>query len=188
MCAGMRDAANLAWKLAAVLRHGAPDALLDTYESERLPHVRAFIELAVQLGNVIQATDSGSIAERERRFAARPEVFDFPRPQLGPGCRLDAPPPVGMIFPQPRLADGRLMDEAIGQRFAVVGDAALLEGLATDAVALPGVGTDWLAEHSARAAVLRPDRYVFAVARDRKELEEALRVLAAGGSPPSESP
>ena len=188
MCAGMRDAANLAWKLAAVLRHGAPDTLLDTYESERLPHVRAFIELAVQLGNVIQATDSGSIAERERRFAARPEVFDFPRPQLGPGCRLDAPPPVGMIFPQPRLADGRLMDEAIGQRFAVVGDAALLEGLATDAVALPGVGTDWLAEHSARAAVLRPDRYVFAVARDRKELEEALRVLAAGGSPPSESP
>jgi 3-(3-hydroxy-phenyl)propionate hydroxylase len=93
-----------------------------------------------------------------------------------------------MIFPQPRLADGRLMDEAIGQRFAVVGDAALLEGLATDAVVLPGVGTDWLAEHSARAAVLRPDRYVFAVARDRKELEEALRVLAAGGSPPSESP
>lgn len=183
MCAGMRDAANLSWKLAAVLRGEAPDSLLDTYESERLPHVRAFIELAVQLGNVIQATDSRSVSDRERRFAARPEVFDFPRPQLGPGCRLDAPPPVGTIFPQPRLADGRLMDEAIGQRFAVVGDDALVEGLATDAVVLPGVGTDWLGEHKVRAAILRPDRYVFTVARDRPELDHALqsmRTMIAG--------
>jgi len=178
MCAGMRDAANLCWKLAAVLRGEAADSLLDTYESERLPHVRAFIELAVQLGNVIQATDSATVADRERRFAAQPEVFDFPRPQLGPGCRLDAPLPVGTIFPQPRLADGRLMDEAIGQRFAVVGDAALVEGLATEAVVLPGVGTDWLAEHKMGAAILRPDRYVFAVARDRDELDSALRALA----------
>jgi 3-(3-hydroxy-phenyl)propionate hydroxylase len=178
MCAGMRDAANLAWKLAAVLRDGAPDGLLDTYESERLPHVRAFIELAVELGNVIQATDSGTVAGREARFAERTEVFDFPSPQHGPGCRLDAAPPVGTIFPQPRLADGRPMDEAIGRRFAVVGDAALLEGLVTDAVSLPGAGAAWLAEHDVRAAILRPDRYVFAVVRDRAELEAALRTLA----------
>ncbi|MGE4078699.1 MAG: bifunctional 3-(3-hydroxy-phenyl)propionate/3-hydroxycinnamic acid hydroxylase [Reyranella sp.] len=179
MCAGMRDAVNLAWKLAAVLRGEAPDSLLDTYESERLPHVRAFIELAVRLGNVIQATDSATVADRERRFAARPEVFDFPRPQLGPGCRLDAPPPVGTIFPQPRLADGRLMDEAIGQRFAIVGDAAVLGGLGSNAVVLADIGTEWLAEHKVRAAILRPDRYVFAVARDREELQAALAALAS---------
>jgi 3-(3-hydroxy-phenyl)propionate hydroxylase len=173
MCAGMPDAANLAWKLAAVISDGAPDALLDTYESERLPHVRAFIELAVRLGDVLQETDADAAAERDRRFAAGAEIFSFPQPQLGSGCRLDAPPPVGTIFPQPRLADGRLMDEAIGQRFAVVGEAELLAGLATDAVLLPGVGLDWLAENDARAAILRPDRYVFAVARDRPTLAAA---------------
>lgn len=177
MCAGMRDAANLAWKLAAVLGGAASDALLDTYESERLPHVRAFIELAVKLGGVLQETDRAAAAARDRRFEAGAETFDYPQPQLGPGCRVDAPSPVGTIFPQPRLGDGRLMDDAIGQRFAVVGDAALLEGLETDAAQLPGVGLDWLAHHDARAAILRPDRYVFAAARERCELQAALAAL-----------
>ena len=35
MCAGLRDAANLAWKLDLVLRGPRPRALLDTYASER---------------------------------------------------------------------------------------------------------------------------------------------------------
>jgi 3-(3-hydroxy-phenyl)propionate hydroxylase len=171
MCAGMRDASNLAWKLAAVLREGAPESLLDTYESERLPHVRAFIELAVKLGAVLQETDPAAAAARDARFAAGAQMFDFPQPQLGPGCRTDAPPPVGTIFPQPRLADGRLMDEVIGQRFAIVGDAEMLAGLETSAALLPGVAADWLARHGSRAAILRPDRYVFALAADRAALE-----------------
>lgn len=164
MCAGMRDASNLAWKLAAVLRDGAPDSLLDTYESERRPHVTEFIELAVRLGAVIQATDPAIVAERDRRFAAGTESFDFPQAQLGPGHRQDAPPPVGTIFPQPRLRDGRLMDEAIGQRFAIVGMTALLEHLRPDAILLPDVGREWLTQHGVRAALLRPDGYIFAVA------------------------
>jgi 3-(3-hydroxy-phenyl)propionate hydroxylase len=175
MCAGMRDAANLAWKLAAIVNDDAPDALLDTYESERLPHVRTFIDLAVRLGAVLQETDRAAAAARDRRFAAGVEMFDFPQPQLGLGCRLDAPPPVGTIFPQPRLADGRLMDEAIGQRFAIVGEASMLDGLQTDAVLLPDVGRDWLARHGVRAAILRPDRYIHALACDRQELETATR-------------
>lgn len=182
MCAGMRDAANLAWKLSAVLRGGAPDSLLDTYESERSPHVSTFIELAVKLGAVLQETDPGRAAARDARFAQGAEMFDFPQPQLGPGCRADAPPPVGTIFPQPRLADGRLMDEAIGQRFAVIGDAALLEGLQTRAVCLPGVGLDWLAQYGAHAAVLRPDRYVFGLAHDCAELDALLATVPAARS------
>jgi 3-(3-hydroxy-phenyl)propionate hydroxylase len=65
------------------------------------------------------------------------------------------------------------MDDAIGQRFAVVGNPALLEGLETSAMLLPGVGVDWLAQHGARAAILRPDRYIYAVVRDRQELVAA---------------
>lgn len=164
MCAGMRDVANLAWKLVAVAKGEAPDSLLDTYESERWPHVTAFIELAVRLGAIIQATDPAAVAERDRRFAEGPQTFDFPQPQLGPGYRTDAPPPVGTIFPQPHLPDGRLMDEAIGQRFAIVGEAAPLAQLRPDAVRLPDAGREWLAQHGLQAALLRPDRYIYAVA------------------------
>jgi len=186
MCAGMRDAANLAWKLAAVLRDGAPGSLLDTYESERLPHVRAFIELAVRLGAVLQETDPARAAKRDARFADGAEMFDFPQPALGPGCHADGPVPIATIFPQPALADGRLMDEAIGSRFAVVGEAALMQQVPSGIVALPGVGLDWLARHSARVAILRPDRYVFALASDSAELATALGdvPLRSAGSRP----
>ena len=60
MCAGIRDAANLAWKLAAVIGGQADAALLDTYQSERVPHVRTFIETAVRLGDLIHVTDPES--------------------------------------------------------------------------------------------------------------------------------
>jgi 3-(3-hydroxy-phenyl)propionate hydroxylase len=182
MCAGMRDAANLSWKLAAVVRGEAPESLLDTYEVERLPHVRAFIKLAVELGGVLQETDRAKAAARDRSFDGAVRTYRYPQEPLGLGCRLDQPPPVGMIFPQPRLNDGRLMDEAIGRRFAIVGDAALLDGLEAHAAVLPGVGVEWLAEHGARAAILRPDRYIFGLARDRNELLAATGRLATSFS------
>ena len=53
MCAGIRDVANLAWKLARVLRGKDDDALLDSYETERAPHVREYIARAVRLGGLI---------------------------------------------------------------------------------------------------------------------------------------
>jgi 3-(3-hydroxy-phenyl)propionate hydroxylase len=179
MCAGIRDAANLAWKLALVLRAGAPEALLDTYESERKPHVRAFIELAVRLGAIIQTVDANVAAERDRRFAVGdPEVFTFPAPCLGPGLLSDEPAPVGQPFPQPALADGRLLDRQLGGRFGLIGQAALLSRTdggtrqrlrETGVVELddrhPGL-RDWLDEHNAGAVLLRPDRYIAGIARD----------------------
>ena len=56
MCAGIRDAANLAWKLAAVLQGRAGEDLLDSYGAERAPHVREYIELAIRIGGLINAT------------------------------------------------------------------------------------------------------------------------------------
>ena len=53
MSAGVRDAANLCWKLAAVVRGQAPDALLDTYQTERKPHVVEVTRRAVRTGRLI---------------------------------------------------------------------------------------------------------------------------------------
>ncbi|MFF7971774.1 FAD-dependent monooxygenase [Streptomyces sp. NPDC007905] len=43
---GVQDAYNLGWKLGAVLRGGAPEALLDTYEEERRPNAAAMLGLS----------------------------------------------------------------------------------------------------------------------------------------------
>jgi len=87
MCAGIRDAANLAWKLAEVVQGRAPQSLLDTCESERSPHVREFIEAAVRLGGVIQTTDPEAARRRDAEMSARPLAFTTPAPRLGHGAR-----------------------------------------------------------------------------------------------------
>lgn len=53
MMAGLRDAYNLSWKLAAVLRGRLPSSLLDSYDRERRPQVRQIINFARYVGNVI---------------------------------------------------------------------------------------------------------------------------------------
>ena len=53
MCAGVRDVANLCWKLQAVLSGSLPEAVLDTYQAERLPHVKEVTNRAVKVGKVI---------------------------------------------------------------------------------------------------------------------------------------
>ncbi len=195
MCAGMRDAANLAWKLALVLRGQAGDALLDTYEAERAHHVEAFVKLAVRLGDIIQTTDTALAEERDRKFlTGKPEIFEFPAPGLGPGlvARLGgqgAGLPVGQTFPQPRLSNGQLLDEVLGRRFAVLAEPGLLDAASAackatwqhfDVMALPAADpplSEWLLQHGVKAVMLRPDRYILGMARNTDELEQLATCL-----------
>jgi 3-(3-hydroxy-phenyl)propionate hydroxylase len=179
MAAGIRDASNLAWKLADVIQGALPEALLDTYESEREPHVRTFIETAVQLGGVIQATDSDAVAARDREMTAAIREFRTPQPRLGPGWHAGAAG--GQIGPQPVYEDGSRFDDAVGHRFALVADEALIrhaeDTLTSEQrarVAIVPATCDalraWLADADARAVMLRPDRYVGGVAHGVDDL------------------
>ncbi len=53
MSAGVRDAANLCWKLAAVVDGQAPESLLDSYQAERKPHVTEVTRRACRAGRII---------------------------------------------------------------------------------------------------------------------------------------
>jgi 3-(3-hydroxy-phenyl)propionate hydroxylase len=191
MCAGVRDAANLAWKLDAVLNCRAPDSLLDSYEAERKPHVTAMIALAVRLGNIIQTTDAAQAAERDAKFqSGRPEIFELPPQQLGDGVfDVAAGAPAGSPFPQPRLHDGRLLDELLGWRSAVIMRPALRAAATAATVArwqrsgaLVVEATDpeldaWLQTQQADAVIVRPDRYIVGVARTAADLDRISQFL-----------
>ena len=84
MCSGIRDAHNLAWKLDLILRGLAGDGLLDSYGTERSPHVRAIVERAVELGRIQTVRDREAARMRDeqllqrRASGHRPEAFQFP--------------------------------------------------------------------------------------------------------------
>ena len=70
MCSGIRDAANIAWKLDLVLRSQASPGLLETYQSERGPHVLAFIQTSVAAGKIVCITDPVAADERDAALRA----------------------------------------------------------------------------------------------------------------------
>ncbi|BAH53599.1 bifunctional 3-(3-hydroxy-phenyl)propionate/3-hydroxycinnamic acid hydroxylase [Rhodococcus opacus] len=70
MCSGIRDAANLSWKLDRILRGESDLALLDSYTSERSEHLQHAITMSVELGRVICVLDEKVAAERDTRMIA----------------------------------------------------------------------------------------------------------------------
>lgn len=190
MCAGIRDAANLAWKLACCVRHCHDDALLDSYQSERHPHVRAFIEGAVDLGRLVNATDSEAALKSAFRQPDGSYRMLTISPRLGTGLWQDGSPAAGHVSRQLHHRPGGLSDDAVGYGPALVADSDLLtrwEGghLAAkkgihvwEPAELTGAA-EYLAELEARAVAVRPDRYVHGTAHDAA----SLNALVAGLPP-----
>jgi len=65
MNSGMRDAINLSWKLAAVIKGDASPTLLDSYEIERRDHVVKLTKIANRLGSIIMPTQKWRAALRD---------------------------------------------------------------------------------------------------------------------------
>jgi flavoprotein hydroxylase len=128
MCSGIRDAANLTWKLDLVLRGLTSDALLDTYVAERSRHVQHAVRMSVDLGKVICQLDPVAAADRDVvMIAARQRGVGTGSPKapvhplqcglLSRGAGRVAGGLTGTLSPQARLArDGRigLFDELVG--------------------------------------------------------------------------
>ena len=128
MCAGVRDAVNLAWKLDLVLSGHAEESLLDSYTSERLPHVQSTIQFSVDLGRIICISDPEAASMRdEAMIAARQQVTQGEPPPTfpsGPGIFLVGDPLAGQMFLQREVARGGsrgLFDDLVGSGFRLIG-------------------------------------------------------------------
>jgi 3-(3-hydroxy-phenyl)propionate hydroxylase len=142
MCAGIRDAHNLAWKLRLVCHGLASPRLLQTYQTERLPHVAAVIRLADWAGRIIQtrrpwlARSRDALLRIAMRIAPirhRLRQMEAAVPRLGPGCLAPANRVAGMLSPQPTVITREnqkvLLDQLLGNGFALVavgGDSSAL--------------------------------------------------------------
>ncbi|BBD99954.1 3-(3-hydroxyphenyl)propionate hydroxylase [Sphingobium amiense] len=190
MCAGIRDVANLAWKLVRSVRGEASEELLDSYQSERKPNVTRYIVTAVGLGGLINASDPGAALRMAQSSGESGGRMKSLVSELGPGP--GAGPHRGRIFAQSRLRDGRRMDDAVGYAMALVADAELAREIGPVAGLqvitpqdAPGIGEE-LSRLGVRAALVRPDRYILATATSGPELTALLATpaIAALLAPP----
>lgn len=191
MCAGLRDAANLAWKLDLVLAGRVGDGLLDTYDRERRPNAMAAIRFSVDLGSIICVADPAEAAARDEAMLA---AFDGgvadapPMPGITDGLVADTAH-AGTLFPQPRI-DGRWFDDVHGAGWRLVTDrhdalapdpelAAWFATVGGAVVTLPA-GTDdrgWFERHDVRWALQRPDFHLYGTADDLAGADDLLAGL-----------
>jgi len=181
MCHGLRDVANLAWKMDAVANQGAAAAILDTYQGERDPHVRAVIGAAVAAGRYICELDPELAATRDARIRTEAlrnagETAHDLIPAIREGLVLAATPGAGERFVQPILADGSKLDDLTGDGWrlfvrddTVVGAAPGVTRIVSTALADNDAIAAWLDRHGVDAVLVRPDHYVFGSASDSAE-------------------
>jgi 2-polyprenyl-6-methoxyphenol hydroxylase-like FAD-dependent oxidoreductase len=192
LCAGLRDARALTWRLSLVHRGLTTPAVLDTYGPERIGHVRELIDEAVAAGRVICELDADRAAARDaemRKWASDPAAAtrEPPHPRLGePSLTIPSHGVDGRLAPQGRVrVAGRVgrFDDVLGGDWQLISRIAYpAESLRDDDVSwfrqiggvfadvsssgyvrdLDGVYERWFTEHRCDALLARPDFYVFA--------------------------
>jgi flavoprotein hydroxylase len=209
LCAGLRDAANLWWKLDLVLRDLAPDALVDTYGRERGPHAQAVIELAIEMGKLICVADGDEAAARDEAFISGYDggLTDVPPfPPFTDGIVFAGSPYAGQLFVQGEVEhDGNRVrfDDAVGPGwqlvtlgrpaidpelsdwFAAIGGVVVSFGGTNPAVIdVDGTYGEWFADHGVVAALQRPDFVLFGTAAQACNVPDLVRSLQAALASP----
>lgn len=139
MNAGLRDAHNVAWKVACAVHGGASENLLDSYFDERRDPAWDMIQLAVAMGEIVMPLDPAALEFRRLLLQALepfPKVRDYliqmrfkPRPRYAKGVFVGLERPefegdlTGEMIPQPwvQSAGSKIrMDDLLGPGFALI--------------------------------------------------------------------
>ncbi|MGW1608472.1 FAD-dependent monooxygenase [Streptomyces sp. NPDC002285] len=183
MNTGLQDAANLGWKLAAVVSGRQPATLLDTYQAERHPVGKAVLRSS---GGLVRLARAQSPALRAVRAvfsafvnAARPAQVKALAQISGIGYKYAAARGshrlVGTRVPDAALGGGRLYEALRGGRFVLVlpsaGEAPEVQSGRKDRLAVERWASD-----RRTAMLVRPDGYVAwaADATDARAVEVAV--------------
>ncbi len=194
LCAGMRDAMALSWRLAAVLRGESSEALLESYGPERSGHVQEIITQAVEMGRLICMLDPAEVAARDEQMKAAMKnpalaLKPPPEPRLGDGGGYQANDAnAGYLSIQGRVCHEEregLFDDVVGKGWQLLlrtetGTPALdvtmqkaIRNLGVivadfgpngDTIDLDGSYARWFERLGANAVLVRPDFYIFGTA------------------------
>lgn len=186
LCAGLRDARALTWRLSMVADGLADESILDTYGTERGMHVREIIDEAVELGKVICELDPERAAHRDARMRAELEsetaTVEPPHPRLGQPSITSDDDRAGTLSIQARVEMGGevgLFDDIVGGTWQLISYGsdpltstpldlrewfASLGGTSTNvgAIDVDGDYRRWFESGRCSVVLSRPDFYIYA--------------------------
>ena len=178
LCAGVRDSANLAWKLDLVLNGLAAESILEDYDRERIEPAHELIVFAMELGKVICVPDPQEAAKRDAAMAAavgETPTSTRPLPVPKQGCLATDTALAGHVAVQGTV-DGRPFDDVVGAGWRLLtsanqevdpGAARWFQSIGGSVVAIDpsnSIQAQWFEAHGIAWCLVRPDFLVYGTA------------------------
>ncbi len=178
LCSGVRDAINLAWKLADVIQHKAPLTLLESYDTERQAQIKHTFKQTHLLNEILVADTNLQklirkitlqsielLPARLRKFMQK--SFANPKP-LAAGWVDKSSSLFGHHLPQFRMSKDMLSDDKIGYQWTLIYSPLIFEseGISLNTCPIPlspgeDIWEEWLRNNGIDFAIIRPDKIIF---------------------------
>jgi 3-(3-hydroxy-phenyl)propionate hydroxylase len=165
MCAGIRDASNLAWKISWCINNKHDEKFLDTYQTERFSNAKEYIETTMRMGEFVNAVGSENITDNISSGPDGTKSMQSIKPKLGTGLGSNKDKNRGKIFPQLKMKNGKTLDEKFSKSPLLLTSYKLARSVSLKKIQLitdkdiKGL-SNLLKNYKAKAIIVRPDRFI----------------------------
>ncbi len=179
MCAGIRDASNLAWKISNCIRNKFNETLLNTYQSERFLNVKEYIETTMRMGEFVNAVESIQITDNIKSDNKGIKSMQSIKPKLGKGLGNLKDKNRGKIFPQFKLKNNKTLDDHFSKKGMIILSSEIKPKISKNCSLLKARDlsnvSKYLKNINSKAILVRPDRFILASARSNKDVNFLLK-------------
>ena len=177
MCAGIRDASNLAWKISICCKKGHNQKLLDTYESERSSNVRDYINTAMKMGELLNSIGGSKVSDTVYEEKDGTIKMNSIKPKLGKGLGNQDDKNRGKIFPYLKINFNKEFDDLFSCHPILITNKKVSEDKLKirtySSIDIPEIETI-LKKFNSNSLIIRPDRFVLA-STDKNDLKDFSR-------------
>ena len=165
MCAGIRDASNLAWKISLCIKNKHDTKFLDTYQTERFSNAKEYIETTMRMGEFVNAVGSDNITDNISSGPDGTKSMQAIKPKLGIGLGSNKDKNRGKIFPQLKMKNGKTLDEKFSKSPLLLTSSKLAKKVSLKKIQsisdkdIKGL-SNLLKTYKAKAIIVRPDRFI----------------------------
>ena len=179
MCAGIRDASNLAWKIANCIRNKFDEKLLNTYQSERSLNVKEYIETTMRMGEFVNAVETIQITDNIKSDNKGIKSMQSIKPKLGKGLGNLKDKNRGKTFPQFKLKNNKTLDDHFSKKGIIILSSEIKHKNLKNYSLLKAKNlsnvSKYLKNINSKAILVRPDRFILASANSNKDVSLLLK-------------
>ena len=173
MCAGIRDASNLAWKIAFCCQNEHNIKLLNSYQSERYKNVKEYILTTMNMGKLLNEIGGTNVSKTVKNAEDGSKTMSTIKPSMGPGLGSLKDKNRGKIFPNIKFDKNKTIDEFYDKKIILFSKKNYNQNNISNVSGdkfeeLIGI----LKKFNSEALIVRPDRYILSSTNENNNIND----------------